>query len=234
MPRTVTDKATPTTGGVKNHAHKKRIARKACLHKFNPPVLLSSRSFAKTEPGPFPHRPNYAKRTQLPPPRGIPSGGLRSEAQRPKVEGPVQSASPKAIPNKPPAHQKRETNPICPHGHPAPPQKLRNEPNLHRDGPVEHQKNETNPICRPATPPSAPNEPNLRPAHDQKNETNPIPVPLASRRPPQPPTIHHSPRTSLFYETNPISNHQLSAIHYCLSTISCLPRISLEFSCSSW
>ena len=44
--------------------------------------------------------PKYAKRTQLPPPRGIPSGGLRSEAQRPKAEGPVQSASPTAIPQK--------------------------------------------------------------------------------------------------------------------------------------
>jgi len=47
----------------------------------------------------FPH-PNYAKRTQLTPPRVIPSVGLRSETQRPKAEGPAKTPSPKAIPNK--------------------------------------------------------------------------------------------------------------------------------------
>ncbi len=49
--------------------------------------------------------PKNTKRTQLTPPRVIPSGGLRSEAKRPKAEGPVKTPSPKAIPNKqPPPH----------------------------------------------------------------------------------------------------------------------------------
>ncbi len=44
----------------------------------------------------------------------IPSAGLRSEAQPPKVEGPVQTPSPTAIPNKQTlfAAKKRKTNPI--------------------------------------------------------------------------------------------------------------------------
>ncbi len=118
-----------------------------------PPKANSQKLFLRNEPNsptqpPDPH-PNYAKRTQLPPPRGIPSAGLRSEAQRPKVEGPVQSASPKAIPNK----QTPRRTPF-----------LQNEPNFI---PLVHQFYETNPISPPNRPPHWLSHPSLC-------ETNPI------------------------------------------------------------
>ena len=55
----VADRAAPKTGGDTNNAHPKRIARKACLHKFNP-GLSAGDPHTLT----LPH-PNYAKRTQF-------------------------------------------------------------------------------------------------------------------------------------------------------------------------
>ncbi len=85
------------------------------------PRRTCGRQKNRNEPN-FPRPPHPPGRTvppkyethPIPTPVVIPSVGLRSEAQRPKVEGPTQSPSPKAIPHKQttPHPQKCETNPI--------------------------------------------------------------------------------------------------------------------------
>ncbi len=89
----------------------------------------------------------------------IPSGGLRSEAQRAKAEGSAKSASPKAIPHKEtsPAPRFCETNPIC---HPG-------TKSTNYEPPTTNYLCETNPILT--------NHNNLhshKPLHDQEIREN--------------------------------------------------------------
>ena len=89
-----------------------RTVARPTTNRQQPKAVFTKRTqFTVPPPG---SRPKNAKRTQLTPPRVIPSVGLRSEAQRPKVEGSAQSPSPEAIPHKQtiPIPQKHETNPI--------------------------------------------------------------------------------------------------------------------------
>ncbi len=85
----------PRPPGPTNHHHIER-APKAGLLYLTGVYPDSSRVF---HPG-IPPQHKKTKRTQLTPLRVIPSDGLRSEAQRPKAEGPAKTRSPKAIPIK--------------------------------------------------------------------------------------------------------------------------------------
>ena len=113
-----------------------------------------------------------------------------------------------------------ETNPICRGAN------MRNEPNLHRAGPVEDQKCETNPIYRTAgVSPASPhpafmrNEPNLPPAHGHSEPGYPD---YAKRS-----QFHHTkcPATPDFRETNPIPTRQKCETNP-ISTPSCLMPIA--------
>ncbi len=143
-----------------------------------PARLYLNSATQKCETNPISHPPYPEKRETNPitPPRVIPSDGLRSEVQRPKVEGPAQSASPKAIPNKQiPPHPKKTKR-----------TQFATRPTANRQKP-KARKYETNPIpvrARHAVPlqyETNPIYPHSHPAHDQKRETNPI----SSCRPPQ-------------------------------------------------
>ena len=139
----IKDNATPKTGGVTSHAHPKRIARKACLHKFNPPVPPAG----YPQPAPInPPTPHICKTNPIPAhfePTTLPEGQSR-------FIGKPNSHKPTANRQRP-TPQKCETNPIPPRS-------------------VRMQTNETNPILthqvshRPLFPR---NEPNLRTTNHQ-------------------------------------------------------------------
>ncbi len=124
-------------------------------------------------------------------PAVIPSVGLRSETQRPKVEGPTQSASPTAIPHKQttPTPKKYETNPIT-----SPLLLYSPSPLLHysTSAPPIPQLHETNPIsayqvfrptqkmrntCRVEA--ERRRKPNLTPPHNPNTQNEPNPNALA-------------------------------------------------------
>ncbi len=153
----------------------------------------------------------FKKTNPIPPRIVIPSVGLRSEAQRPKVDGPVKSASPTAIPNKQtpprtPKNTKRtqsqppiienEPNFPHPHSHPAPRQKSETNPipvHFEFTTLAEGQSRCTsgNPICP---------TPTVQPT--QKSETNPIYPNLKF----QISNVGFLPAHPPLCETNPISS----------------------------
>ena len=111
MHRIIGDKATPKTGGVTNRAHTKRIARKACLHKFNPPV----------PPAGYP-----GLSRSVPPPKKCETNPIRAvtASRRPLF----QQNEPNLNRSGPVEDQKCETNPIS--ARPI----MRNEPNSNKSG----------------------------------------------------------------------------------------------------
>ena len=89
-----------------------------------------------------------------------------------------------------------------------PPPNMRNEPNLHRGGPVEDQKCETNPIYP---------TPTIRqPKNTKRTQST---VPLASRRPSHPALRETNPIPARrIYETNPILTNQSVLTPCCIGT----------------
>ncbi len=191
----IEDKATPKTGGVTNHAHKKRIARKACLHKFNPPVPPAGYPIL-----PYPHDSNKGNE-----PNFFTTSPLIFSST-PLLHYSTSAPTMRNKPNPSPANAQKQTA-NC--------QKMRNEPNYRIPSvppPHIHAKRTQFPPLPPSHRPK--NAKGIQSTNYEPPTTNYLckTNPIYTR-----PTIKNAKRTQftvppphLFHETNPITAYQVS------------------------